>query len=342
MPDKPEIGKLRVLHELQNQFDVRAVKSTLESQLSNEDQRRINRFIAGFKIEGWFQWIFSALPWAMLIHGLDQHQLPFTSKEQYQVPDFLVIVETTALTREPLLVEVKRVADPKATLRIQDSQFALCENYAATLGIPLVFAIYWEKVMGWTLNTPDSFERRASTRKLPMTSAFELDCSLILGDVSYLVTQSLTRVSRFDENDVSESSVRHQEYGRLVSDVAVQGGNRIEMTTLESAAIDSMLRMKKRSVKRSDNGDTEIVESPDGNYLLKLSSWITHHQTIFNTTPTEEHFNVSAHVITDLMTKLDCPLLHMFPLGRSGGLKQLERSFMTSANANMVTKRRQD
>jgi hypothetical protein len=200
MPDKPEIEKLRVLHDLQNQFDVAdSVKSILEAQLSAVDQARIERFVGGFKIEDWFEWIFSAMPWAVLIHGLDQQQFPSRSKEKYQVPDFLTLVETTALSHQPLFVEVKRVPHQKTTLTLQDSQIALCESYASVLNIPLVFAIYWEKLNGWTLNTPDTFERKASTRKLPMTTAFEIDCGLILGDVSYLVPQSLTRVSRFDK-----------------------------------------------------------------------------------------------------------------------------------------------
>jgi len=333
MPDKPEIEKLRVLHDLQNQFDVSdAIKSTLQTQLSAEDQSRIDRFVGGFRIEDWFEWIFSAMPWALLIHGLDQQQFPTRSKERFQVPDFLVLAETTALSTQPLLVEVKRVPHQKATLKLQASQIDLCANYALALNVPLVYAIYWENLNGWTLNTPDTFERKSSTCRMPMTTAFELDCSLILGDVSYFVPHSLTRVSCFDNGAVSESSVRHENYGRLVSDVAVLGDKRVEMTSLESAAIDSMMTMKNRGVERADE-KTQLVETPDEDYMLRLSSWITRHLAIFNTTPSEEYANVSAHVITDLMQKLDCPLLHMFPSDGSDHLKQLQTLFMTSQTA---------
>ena len=72
--------------------------------------------MAGFKIEDWFEWVFSTLPWVVMIHGLDQQQFPSRSKRTYQVPDFIVIVETTAMTHQPLLVEVKRVPQQKKTL----------------------------------------------------------------------------------------------------------------------------------------------------------------------------------------------------------------------------------
>ena len=146
--------------------------------------------------------------------------------------------------------------------------------------------------------------------------------------------QSIVRISRFDNNGVSESSVRHKEYGRLVSDVMAIGKNRIELTTLESAAIDSMITMTTKGVKRSDSGETEVVEAPDDNHAPKLSSWITHHQAIFGTAPTEQYFNVSAHVITDLMEKLGCAPLQLFPTGMSGDVRHLEGLFMTAAKGD--------
>lgn len=344
MNDKPEIEKLRVLHELQNQFSVPdAVKKTLEAQLSNDDQNRIKRFVAGFKIEDWFEWTFSAMPWALLIHGLNQQQFPAQSKHKFQVPDFLMIVETTALTHQPLLVEVKRVPHQKQTIKIQGSQFALCENYASALNVPIVYAIYWEKFNGWTLNTPDIFERKSSNRKLPMLMAFELDCGLILGDVSYFVPRTLTRISGFDEIKVDEPYVRHDKYGRMVSDVAILGEKKVTLNSLESGAIDSMLTMKTRDIKRHKNRTTEIVESPEENYMLKLSSWITRHLMTFNITPTEEHSNVSAHVISELMEKLGCPAVHIYPSKKTDNLKNLESLFFapkTAAATNKEAKKR--
>lgn len=330
MPDKPEIDRIRALHELQNKFDVsEAIRSTLESQLSNPDI--IDRFVRGFKIEDWFQWIFSPMPWIKLIHGLDQQQFPSWSKKEYQVPDFLLLVETSALTIKPLLVEVKSVPMEKMTLKLQKSQVELCRAYAMTVGIPLVFVIYWEKLRGWTMNTPDSFEAKSSTYKIGMLAAFELDCSGILGDISYLVPQSLVRASRFTKKNVKDDVVRHKDYGRLLSDVVYIGDKSVDMSSLESAAIDSMMTMKRRKTTAPDSGETEIVETPDDNYLLKLSSWITRHLAIFNAAPSETLANTSAHAITELTRKLGCFEMHMFPSNRTEELKLLDAMFRTSA-----------
>jgi hypothetical protein len=87
MTNKPEIERLQVLHDLQTHFDVpEAFRTTLESQLSADDQAQMGRFISGFKIEDWFEWTFSAMPWVNLIHGLDQQQFPIRSKAIIRSP----------------------------------------------------------------------------------------------------------------------------------------------------------------------------------------------------------------------------------------------------------------
>lgn len=331
MSQKPDIEKIRVLHDLRTQFDVPpALREELESQLAQSDQAVIERFVGGFTIEDWFEWTFSAIPWVKLIHGLDQQQLPERSKELYQVPDFMMLVETSRHEDQPLLVEVKRVPVQKATLKLQAAQVDLCERYAATLRIPLVYVVYWEKFSAWTLTTPDAFERGASARRLPVTSAFERDCGLILGDISYVVPPALTRVSRYhSQGEVPEDSSGHKKHGRRVFDMASLGTTRVEMNELESAAVDSMLTMTQVSSTRREAGETELVERPDNLHLLKLSSWINRHLAIFGMQPTEERAHVSAHVITDFMEKLGCPPARLFPANRSPQMQALAELFLT-------------
>jgi hypothetical protein len=294
-------------------------------------QDQIDRFMGGFEIEDWFEWIFCSMPWVQLIHGLDQQQFPLRSKSKYQVPDFLVIVETSALTHQALLVEVKRVRREKDTLNLRKSQVGLCQQYASTVNLPLLYAVYWDKFSAWTLNTIDTFEIRSSTRKLAMTRAVELDCSAILGDVSHLVPPSLVRVSRYTKHEVTPSCVQHEKYGRLLSDVAVLGQKRVQMTTVESAAIDSMLVMKPRSQQNVGDGVIEITTTIDEIHILKLSSWITRHIGLLQEDPNEEYSNISAHVIADLMEKLGCQVVHLFPTNGTDELKRLDFLFRTCA-----------
>lgn len=326
MPDKPEIEKIHALHNLESQFDVpEEMRHLLHSQLSDRDRDSISRFVRGFKIEDWFQWIFSAMPWAMLIHGLHQEQFPDRSKMSYQVSDFLTIIETSKLTPQPLLVEVKRVSGDEMTLKVNAAQMTLCERYASDLRIPLVYAIYWEKLNAWTVNTPDSFQYNSSKRKLSMARAFDHDCSSIFGDVSFFVPQGLVRTSCFDA-EVS-CGVVHEHLGAMISDVITLGSNQVRLTGSESAAIDSMLTMKTLSTE-TIGAKTTLVQTIEDNYMLKLSSWITRHLSMFEgITPTAENSNVSANVISHLMTRLECTVIHLFPNGKTSQLSELDSLF---------------
>ena len=82
--------------------------------------------------------------------------------------------------------------------------------------------------------------------------------------------------------------------------------------------------------KRSDGDKTTLVESLDSTHGLKLSSWITRHLTKFNVTPTSEYANVSAHVISELMEKLNCPQIHLFPSGATEEIKTIAGLFFNS------------
>lgn len=246
------------------------------------------------------------------------------------MPDFLLLVETSRLESRPLLVEVKRVPRRKAKLELRGNQMRLCESYAAALQIPLVYAIYWERFSAWTLNTPDVFGGRSATRRLPAESAFETDCGLILGDISYLVPPALARVSRYSAQGTADDVSEHAEFGQRVSDVVSLGEKTVEMDELESAAVDSILTMTRVHRASPGDGQTELVERPDGPYLLKLSSWINRHLAIFDVEPSEQHANLSAHVIARLMEKLACPPLHSFPMERSVQMRELADVFLSA------------
>jgi hypothetical protein len=180
------------------------------------------------------------------------------------------------------------------------------------------------------MNTPDSFERKASSYKISMTTAFELDCSAIVGDVSHLILPGLVRISRFSKNNVTENCVRHEKYGKRLSDVAILDGIKVQMESLESAAIDSMMTMRVHTVTEFENGETELTETPDETYFLKLSSWVTRHLALFQTEPSDKLANMSAFYITEFMKKLGCPVVHVFPSERTEDLKLLDAIFRTS------------
>src|SRR5205814_1564634 len=92
-----------------------------------------------------------------------------------------------------------------------------------------------------------------------------------------------------------------------------------------------MMQMKTLKVTEFDNGDTELIETPDELYILKLSSWVTRHLALFRVEPTDTLANKSAWYIIEFMKKLDCPVMHLFPTNRTEELKGLDKMFRTSA-----------
>jgi hypothetical protein len=319
-----EIERLRLLHDVTTRFDVpEQVTNDLARQLTDDDRSKIDRFISGFEIENWFEAIFSVMPWSMLIHGLSQKQFPLRSKAAFQVPDFLAIVETTSLCRKPILVEVKRVTNQKQTLKLGNSQLALTQEYASCLGLPIVYVIYWDKLQAWTANTPDSFERGTSSQRLRMLRAFEFDCSLIFGDVSFLIMNPLSRVRTFTRSSVDSPAFIHRDFGNCVLDKLMVDGKSYELTSLESSTLDSVIPMNQIEV--AINGDiTRCVEGTDDRFVVKLSNWITRHLAIYGLSPEERHANVFANVISEFTKRVGIPTFNVFPWGRTPEIKALE------------------
>src|SRR6476619_1249871 len=82
-----------------------------ELPLTPHEQARAER---GLSTEGRFAEVFSALPWAAMIHELGQRQLPPASKQFLQVPDYLAIIKPTGIHAESaVLVETKLVSGEK-------------------------------------------------------------------------------------------------------------------------------------------------------------------------------------------------------------------------------------
>lgn len=327
-----EIERIRLLHDVTTRFELpKQVANDLARQLTDDDRSKIDRFISGFEIENWFEAIFSAMPWSMLIHALSQQQFPLRSKAAFQVPDFLAIVETTSLSQEPVLVEVKRVTNQKQTLKLSNSQLALTQEYASCLGLPLVYVIYWDKLQAWTVNTPDSFERRTSSKRLHMLRAFEFDCSLIFGDVSFFVVNPLSRVRVFTRCAVDGPAVVHRDFGNCISDKLTVDGQRYELTALESSALDSIIPMNQ--IDSAKDGDiTTCTEGTDERFLIKLSNWITRHLAIYELSPDERHANMFAHVITEFTKRVGIPQFHIFPWGQTPEITNIETICFKSKN----------
>src|SRR3954451_21037507 len=71
---------------------------------TTDEHERVAR---GITSESRFADVFSALDWTGMIHGLDQWQLPISSKDEWQVPDYVAFVRTPNREPSPVLLEAK-------------------------------------------------------------------------------------------------------------------------------------------------------------------------------------------------------------------------------------------
>ncbi|HAW30593.1 MAG TPA: hypothetical protein DCY03_21115 [Planctomycetaceae bacterium] len=323
-----DITKIRALHDFRQNFKVdNDYIESLAAQLSKQDQTSLNRFLSGFEIEDWFESIFGIMPWTTLLHGLSQRQVPSHSKAAFQVPDFEANIETSALNNEPLLIEVKRVSGKKQTLKLRKSQVTPTQKYASMKGVPLVYAIYWDLLHGWTLNTLDSFKNNSSTFKISLLEAFEYDCSLIFGNVSYLITQQVHRVQVFSTEPFASPPVIHETFGALVSDQVTIDNKTYSLNGVETVVLDSMFSFSETN-KSSDLSNTTIRSETRDIFCFKLSDWITRYLILYKVKPDEKFANSSAHIIMNLMKKLDIPSVMMYPIGRSPELIELDSLYL--------------
>ena len=102
------------------------------------------------------------------------------------------------------------------------------------------------------------------------------------------------------------------------------------MSSVESAVIDSMLKMKKQGATCPSKDETELVETTKDDYVPKLSSWVMRHLGTFGVTPSEQNASVSANVIVGLMDKLGCSVVHLFPTDRTTDIRRIDALFRTS------------
>jgi hypothetical protein len=67
-----DINKIRLIHDLKNLFtvDENTIQKLIDQIDNSEFKSNIDRFFRGYSSEDNFHFLFSALPWVKLAHGL--------------------------------------------------------------------------------------------------------------------------------------------------------------------------------------------------------------------------------------------------------------------------------
>jgi hypothetical protein len=211
----------------------------------------------GLASESRFADVFSALDWAPLIHGLDQWQLPLASKTEWHVPDYTVFVRTPNREAVPVLIEVKLASGQKETFEISSTLLETLQRYAETFRLPLLIAIFWQKLHLWTTHTPDQLTRTRKAARIKFDDAIHCDVSVIFSDTLFLISKDWRRRTTYDP-DAEGFHLRDSERGFVVEDyLAIDGNNFVELTEVESGIISKIMRPKVIKVER--NGKRSVV-----------------------------------------------------------------------------------
>lgn len=326
-----DIEKAHHLFKLQQVFIMSddTLQSFIQQIENNNIRNNINRFFRGYAVEDIFKKLFSHMPWVKLINELEQEQFPEKSKEDFQVPDFLVTYETSQLKNSMILVEVKSVSGNKTTLNIPKPQFNISQNYTKVMDKPYVYAIFWEKYNYWTLNGIEHFVKKSSEYKIDLGTAIQNDLSIILGDFTYITPSHIYRKSIF-QKDLSEGAVKHEKYGYMIKDaISAERDSYIKLKISESVLIDSFLDFKEIEVLKSDNpNQIKLIEGTEGqihtkklsnlilNYLEKLNMYNKDKLMIDKmdySISNEDMFNLSLNVIFSIRKKLDFTKSYQIP-----------------------------
>lgn len=275
MPNN-DFEKANVLHNFLSNFDVTPeMRESLIAQIKDPQvSENLERIFAGLKVEDSYYIVTSPLPWVKNIHPLDQKQ-ERKHKENYQVPDYSLLIENSQKVDFPLLVDVKSAKGQKETCQLPAALIPTLRNYAQVNNKPILIAIFWEKYHYWTHNTLEHFDNK---RKISFADAFANDLSHILSDYLFLFTRNFYRKSYFSDTP-DENLPRHQKYGTVISSYLGFELDKLEtLEHVESAIIDAAFKMKEVEIGTDSKGKYLIdkFELPEGclGTYIKTTSWI--------------------------------------------------------------------
>ena len=140
----------------------------------------VKRLELGLPAEDEFSVLLCWLGRCRLVHKLDQHQAPPGSKEQYRIPDLLVVFDLED-HRIAALVEVK--ATKGDSLSWRPDYYEALQRYGEQLGLPVLVAWKWKPAGLWALFELRNFERTARNYKLAFKTAAKQNLmGLLAGD----------------------------------------------------------------------------------------------------------------------------------------------------------------
>jgi len=197
---------------------------------------RVRRLDVGLPAEDEFTAICSWLGKARLVHKLDQHQAPLTSRDTYQVPDLLAQFENTG----PLLIEIK--SKTKQTLSFTPEYFERLTAYATLVNMPLLIA--WKHHGIWILFEARHLAKARKNFNIRFGDAMKENLlGVLAGDVAYKIApgagirfrcrkEKLLATEKHDGTVTEQWQMRIDEIGFTVAEGKAANALDPDVTTL--------------------------------------------------------------------------------------------------------------
>lgn len=148
-----------------------------------EVAEKVRRLDIGLPVEDEFSVLCTWLGKCRLLHKLDQHQVPITSKKEFQVPDLLARFSTQTST-SPVLIEVKSKQDKN--LSFKSEYMHRLQNYADLVGMPLLVA--WKFRGMWMLFEVGHMKKANKNFNISLQTAMRENLlGVLAGDVAYKI-----------------------------------------------------------------------------------------------------------------------------------------------------------
>ncbi len=144
---------------------------------------QVRRLDIGLPAEDEFSVVCAWLGKCMLLHKLDQHQVPIASKHKFQVPDLMAKFSTQP-GKAPVLIEVKSKNDK--LLSFKPDYLKRLQNYARLVDMPLLVA--WKFHSVWLLFEARHMKKANKNFNITLNAAMRENLlGVLAGDVAYKI-----------------------------------------------------------------------------------------------------------------------------------------------------------
>lgn len=149
----------------------------------------------------------------LFIHKLEQEMYPFSTREEYTVPDYLAVYKYKEQLF-PVLIEVKATYDAEE-LEFTASYYERLRNYSQLINLPLLIAWKYKDMGLWLLFELEQMQKKVSAFHINIEDAAKNDLTgILLGNIHIVVKQGTRLVMKIEKTreeilDSSEEGNRH-------------------------------------------------------------------------------------------------------------------------------------